>query len=258
MDEDISIPTRQSRLPPELVDAIIKMLHDDRAALATCALVSRSWVPASRHNLFSELVLTPKNCSDVELPKFLTPRIASAVEHLVLESAQNLSNLPEIIGRLSNVTQLSLHRSIIFPGGGFPSPVILSMLAPLETLQLTHATVGPVPATILSLLHHCPRLRSLSFTAIISFHLGDVQQTLISQQDILMPELALLRVHGSPGLLAWLMPYWASVVHRLSTLEIDLSDSDVHVIFIRNLLEVAGSSLQVFRLISYSDAVLCE
>ncbi|KAH9933315.1 uncharacterized protein B0H18DRAFT_1101996 [Fomitopsis serialis] len=43
------------RLPPELFDAIIDHLHDDRHTLATCALVCRGWLPASRMHNFHEL-----------------------------------------------------------------------------------------------------------------------------------------------------------------------------------------------------------
>ncbi|KAJ7164186.1 hypothetical protein C8R46DRAFT_309303 [Mycena filopes] len=44
--------------PPELVDRFLDNLHDDRNTLATCALVSRTWTPASRYHLFSHIVLS--------------------------------------------------------------------------------------------------------------------------------------------------------------------------------------------------------
>ncbi|KAJ7098281.1 hypothetical protein C8R44DRAFT_642877, partial [Mycena epipterygia] len=39
-------------LPPELVDAIIGQAQDDIHALATCGLVCRSWLAASRYHIF--------------------------------------------------------------------------------------------------------------------------------------------------------------------------------------------------------------
>ena len=44
-------------LPQELVDRIIDEIHDDQSALATCALVNKSWVDRSRHHLFHTLSL---------------------------------------------------------------------------------------------------------------------------------------------------------------------------------------------------------
>lgn len=44
-------------LPPETVDRIIDQLHDDRASLAACSLVSSTFVSSARFHLFSELEL---------------------------------------------------------------------------------------------------------------------------------------------------------------------------------------------------------
>ncbi|KII84520.1 hypothetical protein PLICRDRAFT_57498 [Plicaturopsis crispa FD-325 SS-3] len=45
---------RMSRLPSELCDIVIGYLWDDPHALASCGAVCRSWIPASRHLLFSD------------------------------------------------------------------------------------------------------------------------------------------------------------------------------------------------------------
>ena len=42
-------------LPPELDDIILDHLHDDRAALASCALVRRSWLPTVRYHNWRDL-----------------------------------------------------------------------------------------------------------------------------------------------------------------------------------------------------------
>ncbi|KAF9477583.1 hypothetical protein BDN70DRAFT_880974 [Pholiota conissans] len=51
------------RLYRELCDYIIDFLHDDEASLRACALVCRSWVPASRTHLFYHLKLTGCPCT---------------------------------------------------------------------------------------------------------------------------------------------------------------------------------------------------
>lgn len=47
----------RGRLPPELVDMIIDHLYDDKVTLATCTLVAKSWLTASRLHLFYEITV---------------------------------------------------------------------------------------------------------------------------------------------------------------------------------------------------------
>jgi len=44
-------------LPPELLDRIVDFLHDSRAALRSCCLVSKSWIPRTRTHLFADVKL---------------------------------------------------------------------------------------------------------------------------------------------------------------------------------------------------------
>jgi hypothetical protein len=59
----------KARLPAELTDRIIDHLHSDKLALATCSLVCKTWLPASRHHFFQNNIrLVPLNIhSFVEL-----------------------------------------------------------------------------------------------------------------------------------------------------------------------------------------------
>lgn len=47
----------RSRLPPEVSDCIIDLLHSEHKTLKVCCLVSKSWVPRVRKHLFAEVVL---------------------------------------------------------------------------------------------------------------------------------------------------------------------------------------------------------
>ena len=49
-------------LPPELLDHIIDLLHDSRAALRNCCLVSRSWIPCT----VSEATSSPTSIFNTE------------------------------------------------------------------------------------------------------------------------------------------------------------------------------------------------
>ena len=48
--------TLNHRLPQEILDNIIDLLHDDPEALEKCCLVSKSWVPRTRKHLFAVVV----------------------------------------------------------------------------------------------------------------------------------------------------------------------------------------------------------
>lgn len=43
------------RLPPELLDHVIDLLHDTKHTLKECSLVSRSWIPRTRKHLFASI-----------------------------------------------------------------------------------------------------------------------------------------------------------------------------------------------------------
>ncbi|KAJ7275722.1 hypothetical protein C8J57DRAFT_1311527 [Mycena rebaudengoi] len=49
--------TQSYYLPPELTDAIVHNLHDDKRALLRCSQVCRGWVPVTRYYLFSRVRL---------------------------------------------------------------------------------------------------------------------------------------------------------------------------------------------------------
>jgi hypothetical protein len=42
-------------LPPEILDYIIDLLHDEPETLKRCCLVSKSWVPRTRKHLFADI-----------------------------------------------------------------------------------------------------------------------------------------------------------------------------------------------------------
>ena len=101
-------------LPPELSDNIIDLLSDDKEMLATCALVCKSWVSASRYHLallFSEFALCPWSTNAHSILSLPACTIASAVWHLKLDKMVSDSDLQEVTCRLPNITYLTLHIS---------------------------------------------------------------------------------------------------------------------------------------------------
>jgi hypothetical protein len=251
---------QRPRLPPELVDIIIDLLHTDQKTLATCALVCKSWVPASRHHLFLEITLSPVYIEAYCILSSPVCTIAAAVQYLVVETIDVFDDLHEITSRLSNTTHLTLcgsyrwdaHSSSLLT----PSP-FMKNLGRLD-LSNIHFDTAEV---LLSLLRHCPRLQSLycygvsylSGPPIGCGGQGRIPQSLPNDQDAIMPELKMLEVHKSYWLLDCV--YWGSAIPRLTTLNLDLSRKTQPLV--ERLLDAAGSSLQDLRLANIFQE-LCE
>lgn len=69
------------RLPPEISDYIVDLLHDQPETLKRCCLVSRSWVPRTRTHLFGEIGLGYR--SDQEAWKDAFPDPTNSPAHYV-------------------------------------------------------------------------------------------------------------------------------------------------------------------------------
>ena len=63
-------------LPPEILDHIIDLLHDERETLKRCCLVCQSWVPRTRRILFAEIEIRSVNY--LKLWKGLFPDVANS------------------------------------------------------------------------------------------------------------------------------------------------------------------------------------
>jgi hypothetical protein len=233
---------RQVRLPPEIMDAIIGQLHDDRAALATCALVCRSWVPASRHHLFSKVTIRPGDLSGAsDLLSSTSCTITSAVEYLTLNQFNLFrSDVWEVVGKLSRITRLRL-----YDGGMDVShpPALAPLLCNLEALDLEDVYFRE-SSPFHSLLRHCPHLRHLSFSG-LRFRTA---KHLSSTAGALVPRLTSLSVHPAP--LDYLVRDWSTATSfpPLVKLDLDLRYSQLEP-SIETLFEGVGQTLQELNLL---------
>jgi hypothetical protein len=240
---------RYPSVAPELIDTIIDMLHADRAALATCALVCKSWLPASRYHLFSKIIITRWNKPAIsELLSSSRCTITSAVEHLVLHTIQGLS---QSICRLSNVTELSLYKFCICHSciRVLPPVDLIPLLRNLESLHIEEVSDYRGGIFLLALLRHCPRVQSLS--------LGDMEEDNRDEdpapnqhfpskdEAALTPRLKSLRV-GEAVMSKWFVAWWKNMASPLEIL--DLNFWDFNARDSKSLLEAVGSSLQTLSL----------
>jgi hypothetical protein len=236
-EEPQPTPPQCPRLPPEMIDAIIDQLDADPEVLALCALVCRSWVPASRRHLFRMITITKTNISDtIRLLSSVECTIANATVHLTLCDIEALSNLRGITCRLPHVTQLSL-QATISSDVDFPGEALAPLLPNLELLQFD-AFQFETSRPLGWILRRCPRLRRISacYTT-IELNLAESTWTCA-----LTPELKSLQVYRADPFMENLVMRWNGVVPGLTTLEIGCSSG------LDKILMIAGSSLQILRL----------
>lgn len=98
--------------PPELEVAFIDFCHADRATLASCGLVCRDWLLASRYHLFFSVCLTPDNVAAFHALAASAPDLQHLVREVQLRllsaSAASLPALVPIAMRLTRTTRLAL------------------------------------------------------------------------------------------------------------------------------------------------------
>lgn len=252
----IGVYTGSATLPPELIDNIINLLCDDEETLATCALVCKSWVPASRYHLsslFSEITLSPWSIAENSILSSPACTIATAVQHPVLETmnGNSTSSLHEITSRLSNATHLTLCKSDV--DEHFSSSLSeVAFMKNLKSLNLSRIRFD-TPDMFLELLRQCPRLQSL-YCWDVSFSEYPVPQPCPNDQDAVMSGLKTLKVQGSYGLLEYIVGHWDNKIPHLSTLNLEMSRSESAP---ERILDAVGSTLQDFRLIN-SPLDICE
>jgi hypothetical protein len=246
-------------LPPELIDIIIELLHDDRAALAICALVCRSWVPASRSHLFSKIDITPQNWKVAsELLSSATCTIAFAVKELTLSAIDALSDLHDITRRLYNVALLWLHNSNLTNGQEYPRRALVPLLQNLKRLCLVSVIFDE--DVLLWLLHHSSLLESFSsYYGSIKALIGDIPQPLVVDRRAQAPSLTSLEVYRCNESFFSTVAHWAGTAPQLTTLHMETLESDDPSVAgsAASLLQAVGPNLEVLRLFVGPDNI-CE
>lgn len=171
-------------LPSEITDAIIDYLHDDKASLAACGLICRTWLPSSRYHLFSNITLSINSIrSFAELLQNPFNNVALMVRHLTVaphpapygasvdekrraQSAAIFGILPRVTTYLHAIKSLGLH-DLDLTSYACPPEIlqfILSNLSGVEELELSSLKVCGLQDAI-DIICAFPLLRSLSLDA---------------------------------------------------------------------------------------------
>lgn len=141
-------PTTMSspHLPPETLDYILDLLHDDAETLKDCCLVTKSFVPRTRKHLFSRVELDVPWLVDGWKKTFPDPAISPAyhTRYLFIGFFDTITrrDLEEggWITSFSNVTQLVLNGRKQSPS---KSLAIICSLPLLEDLEVTGYSPDP-------------------------------------------------------------------------------------------------------------------
>lgn len=150
------------RLPPEVNDLALDYLHDDKDALAQCALVCRDWLNAARHHLWHtiRLNLTLDEINSELLQPLSDPDIAYHVRSVVVTS----KSLPSQV-RLDS--DIHLLHCVLSQLSSFPQ---LQSFA-LESISFAPKTCSNTECTVLRL----PSIRKLTLSDAAFDNLRDMQ-----------------------------------------------------------------------------------
>ncbi len=173
--------------PVELVDTIVDYLHNDKASIVSCSLVSKTWAISSRYHLF-RIVFLRRGPDDDGIDRFLrfihSPwgniccpfvrqlRITGHMSHnvLQLDPIIDLHTLGAVVNMLPRLEALEL-KSVAWPGleAGSSAP---PTSASVKSLTVTHLSMWVFSSVedVMDIFHVFPNLRAIRTHDIIWRH----------------------------------------------------------------------------------------
>lgn len=152
----------QHRLPPEIVDYIIDLLHDDPEALKKCCFVSKSWVERSRIHLFNKFDLGSLKTWRATFPlrsfKSFAHRVRSLRVDFTGVSTEDAED-NDWIQSFTHVVRLNLFSGYPVPKALFFPFHVLSSLKALTVRFFSFPT-----SEVLKLIYSCPLLEDLDIS----------------------------------------------------------------------------------------------
>ena len=153
-------------LPPEIHDLIVDFLHDKRADLKACCLVSKSWVPRTRRHLFAHVEFAGSPHVDLWMTTFPDPSNSPAHYTRSLTIHESPTAFPLFVSWIcafSSVAQLCLDV------GGAPYSLVPfhGFSYTLKSLRLKYRTPLP-PPELFAFVCSFPLLEDLSLVPFCS------------------------------------------------------------------------------------------
>ncbi|KAJ6612005.1 hypothetical protein B0H10DRAFT_2054367 [Mycena sp. CBHHK59/15] len=231
---------RSPALPPEVIDLIVDNLHRDSSILRTCGLVSRDWLAASRHHLYSGVCLPRRNLNTfLDLIKSLFRlRGLLVVGFLHAEIVQLWPLLPA----LSYLHSLHIYGKLLSVDDG---SLEMKRLPQLDTLSLSTAHFSSYHS-FTRFLSQFPGLRTLKLENVSCVPLSEN-----SPLPSLRLELSTLHVTLTAGILGWLKS--TDFPLRSRCLELDIPTTDP---IMSEYFEALATHPQELTLIFYAASQL--
>jgi hypothetical protein len=254
MNHSPRVSARTPTFPSETFDEIIDHLHPDKAALATCALVCRSWLPSSRYHLFAEVNIVLENGDNVArflqllaFPKSIAPFIRKV--NVLDGTYKELVLLYEALAILRDTTpgyhSISFDRMPLYPSN-------LHDVLPLGRLTEFSASLCVCKSfrDLIALFFAMPYLQRLELHGV--FQNTPISIPTIVPGTILLSRLYALNVHSCHGasILSLLAPPPAlrELVFNVQTMD--------DMLRVGAFLRPLASCLEIFKLIIYREGGL--
>ena len=185
-------------LPPEILDHIVDLLHDDQNALEECCLVSKSWIPRTRKHIFADIRFDVKEELEswkgtfpdpITSPAHYTKTLHVSCLRFVVPMDAGVGGWIRGFSRVVNLefnTRYTLHADelavFLAPFHGL-SPAV-------KTLRVDFAVLPP--SRIFNFILTFPLLEDLTL-------IGDVDNTSIDNDDDLNELLTAVRLSNPPA-----------------------------------------------------------
>jgi F-box-like len=148
---------RDSRLPRELIDAVIDHLHEDSGDLLACSLVCREWLPSSQRHLFRRVTFTldEDRCEGLAQALLRSLHLADYIRELKVRVTTNW--------RAKDKAHLGTEQSL---------PAVLRKLSKLRSIELRNLDVDSLPVDLRQSLRWVLLLPSLTSLRLHCAHNG--------------------------------------------------------------------------------------
>lgn len=170
LDGPIRFTHRPTRLYTELIEMVIDHLFDDKATLASCTIVARSWLEPARYHLFSPVRIFYLEFDDFRQFLVSTPHCAKYVQELILSNTYNESicwgpasiDSDHLAALLSSLPNLSyLHISCISLHGDENAFENLPPMKKMHSFKFVGGSLESI-TPLIHLLRSFPHLRNIS------------------------------------------------------------------------------------------------
>ncbi|TFK72871.1 hypothetical protein BDN72DRAFT_957047 [Pluteus cervinus] len=167
-----SLPRNTPRIPQELIDIAIDLLHDDHTTLKSCSLICSSTLHICRKFLFRRIIIDifdlPTKLGASQLDRFAqfwgqSPHLVQYVEEFHIKYIPQ-SILPNLFGALEPFRDQKLKRFSLEAPTGFMNPGLNGSLESLLNCsmgELTHLRLGDITEVPRNLFGRFEKLRTL-------------------------------------------------------------------------------------------------